>query len=204
VPIKGLLNPSNCMFLLVDYQPQMLFAVHSIDGQSLINNATGLAKTAKLFKIPTVLTTIAAKTFSGNTFPEVAHVLATKPLDRSSINCLQDKTVSSAVKKTGRKKIVIAGLWTTLCVGMPVIQALEEGYEVYFVVDACGDVSTVAHDMAVQRMIQAGAVPVTWLQVLLELQRDWAHKETYDAVLKICTEHAGAYGSGIRYAHDML
>ncbi len=203
--IRELLSPKNCSFLLVDYQPQMLFAVHSIDGQTLINNATGLAKAAKVFKIPTVLTTIAEKSFSGPFFPEVLNVLPKiKPIDRTSINCWEDKKVLAAVEKIGRKKLVVAGLWTTLCVGMPVIHALEAGYEVYFVADACGDVSNAAHDMAVQRMIQAGAVPVTWLQVLLEIQRDWAHKETYDAVLQVAREHSGSYGSGIRYADAMI
>lgn len=203
--IRELLSPKNCTLLLVDYQPQMLFAVHSIDGQTLINNAVGLAKSARVFKIPTVLATIAEKTFSGPTFPELTAVFPKlKPIDRTSINAWEDKRVVAAVEKTGRKKLIVAGLWTELCVAMPVIHALEAGYDVYFVSDACGDVNTVAHDMAVQRMIQAGAVPLTWLQVLLELQRDWARKETYDAVLQVCREHAGAYGVGIRYADAMV
>ncbi len=202
---RELLSPKNCTLLLVDYQPQMLFAVHSIDGQTLINNAVGLAKAARVFKIPTILATIAEKDFSGPTFPELTAVLPKlKAIDRTSINAWEDKRIVSAVEKTGRKKLIVAGLWTELCVAMPVIHALEAGYEVYFVADACGDVSDVAHDMAVQRMIQAGAVPVTWLQVLLELQRDWARKETYDAVLQVCRQHAGAYGVGIQYADAMV
>ena len=202
---RELLSPKNCTLLLVDYQPQMLFAVHSIDGQTLVNNAVGLAKAAKVFKIPTVLATIAEKTFSGPTFPELTAVFPKlKPIDRTSINAWEDKRVVAAVEKTGRKKLIVAGLWTELCVAMPVIHALEAGYEVYFVADACGDVSDVAHNMSVQRMIQAGAVPLTWLQVLLELQRDWARKETYNAVLDVCREHAGAYGVGIRYADKMV
>lgn len=203
--IHGLLNPENCVVLLIDYEPQMAFAVKNIDGRLLVNNAVGLAKAAKVFNIPTVVTTVAAKTFSGPIFQELKDTLPNAPIiDRTSINAWEDKNFTAAVKKTGRKKLVFGGLWTELCVAMPVISALEEGYECYVVADACGDVNTMAHDMAMARMIQADAVPMTWLQVLIELQRDWARKETYDAVLQVAKAHAGSYGLGIEYVEAML
>lgn len=199
--IHGLLTPNNFTLLMVDFQPQMAFAVHSIDCQTLINNAVGLAKTAKLFKVPTILTTVAEKSFSGPMFSQIMDVFpGEKTIDRTTMNFWEDRNVRKAVEKFGRKKLLIAGLWTEICVALPAISALEDGYEVYFVEDACGDVSVDAHAMAVQRMIQAGAVPMNWLQVLLELQRDWARSETYYGVLDIAKSHAGAYGIGIDYA----
>ncbi len=203
--IHSLLMPDNCAVLLIDYQPQMLFAVKSIDGQTLVNNAVGLARAAKIFNVPTILTTVAEKSFSGPTFAQLREVLSgLAPIDRTTMNCWEESRVVDAVKKTGRKKLVMAGLWTEVCIVLPTIQALEAGYEVYVVVDACGGTSGVAHDMAIQRIIQAGAVPITWLQFLLELQRDWARQETYDAVLRVANEHAGAYGIGIQYAKAVL
>ncbi len=203
--VHGLLTPDNFTLLLVDFQPQMAFAEHSIDGQSLINNAVGLAKSAKLFKVPTILTTIAEKSFSGPMFPQIMDVFpGAKLIDRTSMNLWEDKNVRSAIDKIGRKKLVLAGLWTEICIALPTIQAIEDGYEVYFVEDACGDVSDSAHRMATMRMVQAGAVPVTWLQVLLEMQRDWARTGTYEGVMEIAREHAGAYGIGINYAHFAL
>lgn len=203
--IHGLLDPENCALILIDYQPQMAFPVQSIDRQLLVNNATGIAKTAKIFNVPTILTTVAEKSFSGPMFSQVQDVFPDKkPIDRTTMNFWEDEKVVSAIKKTGRKKLILAGLWTEICIALPAINALEDGYEVYFVSDACGDVSYEAHSMAMQRMIQAGAVPITWLQFLLELQRDWARVKTYDAVLSIVKEHAGAYGIGIQYAKAVL
>ncbi len=203
--IHSLLTPDNCLLIMIDFQPQMAFAVKSIDGQTLINNAEGLAKAAKIFKIPTVLTTVAEKSFSGPMFPQIKKVFPDqKMIDRTTMNCWEDKNVVDAVKKIGRKKIVLAGLWTEVCIVCPTIQMLEDGYEVYVVADACGGTSTTAHDMAILRMIQAGAVPMTWLQFLLELQRDWARQETYDAVTSLAREDAGSYGMGLEYAKAML
>ena len=190
---------------MIDFQPQMAFAVRSIDGQTLINNAAGLAKSAKIFNVPTILTTVAEKSFAGPFFPQIKKIFPDKELiDRTTMNCWEDQRVVDAIKKTGRKKIVFAGLWTEVCIVCPTIQALESGYEVYVVADACGGTSQVAHDMAMQRVIQAGAVPITWLQFLLELQRDWARVETYDAVTSLAREDAGSYGLGIEYAKAML
>ncbi len=203
--VHTLLTPDNCVFLLIDYQPQMAFAVKNIDGQTLINNAVGLAKAAKVFNAPIVITTVATTTFSGPMFSQLQAVFPdVKPIDRTTMNSWEDDRVVAAIKKTGRKKIVMGGLWTEVCIVDPTIQSIQEGFEVYVVADACGGTSTMAHDMAMQRVIQAGAVPVTWLQVLLELQRDWARTKTYDAVMGVAKEHGGPYGVGIQYAKAML
>jgi len=203
--VHSLLDPSNCVFLLIDYQPQMAFAVRNIDGQTLVNNAVGLAKGAKIFGVPIVLTTVASKSFSGPMFSQLSEVYPdVVPIDRTTMNSWEDERVVAAIKKTGRKKIVMGGLWTEVCIVDPTIQSLQAGYEVYVVTDACGGTSTAAHDMAILRVVQAGAVPVTWLQVVLELQRDWARTKTYDAVMNLAEEHGGPYGIGIQYAHSML
>lgn len=202
---SSLLTPQNSAVVLIDHQPQMAFGVASIDRQTLINNVTGLAKAAKIFKVPTILTTVAAKSFSGELFPEIQEIFPQQqPIDRTSMNSWDDAKFREAVKNTGRKKLVVAALWTEVCLTMPAIDALNEGYEVYMVTDASGGTTKEAHDMAVQRLIQAGVVPVTWLQVLLEFQRDWARQETYDVVLDVAKAHAGAYGIGIRYAKSIL
>jgi nicotinamidase-related amidase len=190
---------------MIDHQPQMLFGVANFDRQSVINNTVALAKSAKLFNIPVILSTVETKSYSGYIWPQLRDVFPDQKLfERTSMNSWEDADFKAEVKRIGRNKLVIAGLWTTVCVAFPTIQALEEGYEIYVVTDACGDVNQLCHDMAVQRMIQAGAVPVTWLQVLLEFQRDWARKETYDPVLDIVKEHAGAYGVGVEYAYTMV
>ncbi len=200
-----LLTSQNSALILIDHQPQMAFATHSTDTLSLINNVTGLAKAAKIFKVPTILTTVASKTFSGPLFPAVQAVFPDqKPIDRTTMNSWEDKNFLDAVKKTGRKKLVIAALWTEVCLMGPTLGAIDDGYEVYIVTDASGGVSTEAHEMAIRRMIQAGAMPVTWLQVLLEYQRDWARQDTYAAVTNLAKEHAGAYGLGIDYAKTMF
>lgn len=201
----GLLTPDNCALLLIDHQPQMAFATKSIDGQLLINNVVGLAKAAKLFRVPTILTTIAAETFSGNLWEQVQSVFpAEKPIDRTNMNAWEDERVVAAVKKTRRNKLVMAGLWTEVCVAFPAISALTEGYEVYVVADACGDVSEQAQDMSMQRIIQAGAVPLTWIQTACEWQRDWARTATYDGIMRIFSQHGGAYGLGIQYARQVI
>lgn len=203
--IYSLLTPENCAVVLIDYQPQMFFGVQSIDRQTLVNNAVGLAKAAKVFNIPTILTSVATQSFSGPFLSEIQEVFPKqKPIDRTTMNTWEDARVVEVVKKTGRKKLVLAGLWTEVCIALPTIQALGAGFEVYVVADACGGASSEVHAMAMQRMIQAGAVPVTWLQFLLELQRDWARQETYAAVLDVVKAHGGAYGQGVVYANTML
>lgn len=202
---KKLLTPDNSAMIMIDHQSQMAFAVQSIDRTLLTNNAVALAKTAKAFNVPTVLTTVAEKSFSGPLFGGITQALPKSPvIDRTTMNSWEDKNFRDAVKKTGKKKLVMSALWTEVCLVMPVLAALEEGYEVYIVTDASGGVTKEAHDMAVMRMVQAGATPVTWMQVLLEYQRDWARQSTYDATVKIALEHGGAYGTGLEYAKAML
>lgn len=202
---KSLLTPDNCAIILLDYQPQMIFGVANIDRQTLINNVAGLAKAAKIFKVPIILSTIAAQTFSGPIFPQIKEVFPDlEIIDRSNMNAWEDERVVAAVEKTGRRKLVMAGLWTEVCLAYPALSAREAGYEVYAVGDASGGMSCQIHEMAMQRMIQAGVIPLSWLTVLLEFQRDWARQDTYDAVLRIARDHAGAYGQGIEYAFAML
>ncbi len=205
VPGQTLLDPSNHSLILIDHQPQMAFATRSIDIVELRNNVAALAKSAKAFNVPTILTTVAEKSFSGPIFPEIQEVFPDqKPIDRTTMNTWEDKRITDRVNEINRKKVVIAALWTEVCGVGPVLSALEQGYEVYFVTDASGGVSDDAHDMAVSRMVQAGATPITWLQYLLELQRDWARGETYKVVTDIAKEHGGGYGLGIIYANTMF
>jgi len=202
---KGLLTPDNCVITLIDHQPQMMFGVGGVDRESIINHTVALGKAARVFEVPVVLTTVETKSFSGNLWPQIRAVFPEQPaIERSSMNAWDDKNFVAAIKATGRKKIVLAGLWTEVCVAFPGIQAIHDGYEVYVVEDCCGDVSQLAHDNAMKRVIQAGAKPVTSLQVMLELQRDWAEKDTYNAVMDIVKTHYGAYGVGVEYVYTMV
>ncbi|SAK91532.1 hydrolase [Caballeronia ptereochthonis] len=205
-PNLEVLTPSNCQIIFIDQQPQMAFGVQSIDRQVLKNNVVGLAKAAKVFNIPTTITTVESESFSGYTYPELLDVFPGHPLlERSSMNSWDDQKVRDALAKHGRKKVVVSGLWTEVCNNTFALCAMAEGgYEIYMVADASGGTSKEAHDYAMQRMIQAGVVPVTWQQVLLEWQRDWAHRDTYDAVMAIVKEHSGAYGMGVDYAYTMV
>src|SRR3954471_8239517 len=202
---KGLLTPDNCVLTLIDLQPQMLFGVANFDRQTIINNNIALAKAARVFGVPVVLTTVETKSFSGNMWPQVLTVFPNQPLiERTTMNSWDDRNFVAAVEKTGRKKIVLAGLWTETCVALASIQAMHDGYDVHVVADCCGDVSQLAHDNPMKRVIQAGAKPLTALSVMLEWQRDWAHKGTYDAVMDIVRTHFGAYGVGVEYAYTMI
>ena len=202
---KGLLTPQNSVVTIIDLQPQMLFGVANFDRQLVINNNVMLGKAARVFDVPVVLSTVETKGFSGPMWPQVQAVFpGQKPIERSSMNSWDDANFVAAVKKSGRRKIVLAGLWTETCVALPTIQMIHDGYEVYVVEDCCGDVSQLSHQNAMQRVIQAGAKPVTALSVMLEWQRDWAHKGTYDAVMDIVRNHCGAYGAGVEYAYTMV
>ena len=202
---KGLLTPDNCVVAMIDLQPQMLFGVSNFDRQSIINNNIALAKAAKVFNVPVVLSTVETKTFSGYIWPQIQAVFPKQePIERSSMNSWDDPKFVAAIEKTGRKKIVLSGLWTETCVALPTVQAIHDNYEVYVVEDCCGDVSQLAHDNAMKRVIQAGAKPVTALTMMLEWQRDWALRDTYDAVMDIVKTHCGAYGVGVEYAYTML
>ncbi|AZC24063.1 hydrolase [Pseudomonas sessilinigenes] len=203
--IRELLTPHNSALILIDHQPQMAFGVQSIDRQALKNNTVALAKAARIFNVPSILTSVETESFSGYIWPELLAVFPEQqPIERTSMNSWEDRHLVAAVQATGRKKLVMAALWTEVCLTFPALEALAEGYEVYIVTDASGGTSQEAHDMAVQRMVQAGAVPVTWQQVLLEYQRDWARKDTYDAVMALVLEHSGAYGMGVDYAYSMV
>jgi nicotinamidase-related amidase len=201
-----LLTKDNCQLIIIDHQPQMAFGVQSIDRQVLKNNVVALAKSAKVFNVPTTITSVESGSFSGYTYPELLEVFPTHPiLERTSMNSWDDQKVRDALAKNGQKKVVVAGLWTEVCNnGFAFAAMAGGGYEIYMVADASGGTSKEAHDYSMQRMIQAGVVPVTWQQVMLEWQRDWANRDTYDAVMNIVREHSGAYGMGVDYAYTMV
>ncbi|WP_034299423.1 hydrolase [Herbaspirillum sp. RV1423] len=205
-PKLEVLTPTNCQMIFIDQQPQMAFGVQSIDRQVLKNNTVALAKAAKVFGIPTIITTVETESFSGHTYPELLNVFPDIDiLERSSMNSWDDQKVRDALAANGKKKVVVSGLWTEVCNNSFSLCAMAEGgYEIYMVADASGGTSKEAHDYAMQRMIQAGVVPVTWQQVMLEWQRDWARKESYTAVMDIVREHSGAYGMGVDYAYTMV
>ncbi len=200
-----LLTPQNSAIIFIDFQPQMTFGVANIDRQTLFNNVILLAKAAKIFKVPTILTTVETKSFSGNMWPQLLDIFPTQnPIERSFMNSWEDAKFVEAVAATGRKKLIMAALWTEVCLAFPALEAMKAGYEVYAVEDASGGTSTAAHNAAMRRVEQAGAVPMTALQTLLEYQRDWAHKETYNDVMAAVKEHCGAYGQGVEYAYTMV
>lgn len=204
-PGSQLITPTDHTLIMIDFQSQMAFATHSIDAVSLRNNAGLVAAAAASFKASTILTTVAEKSFSGPMFDEVtAPFPGLKLLDRTSMNAWEDAAVVARVNECGKKRLVLCGLWTSVCIVGPVLSALEQGFEVYVVTDACGDVSVEAHERAVTRMVQAGARPMTALQYLLELQRDWARAETYASTTGIAAKLGGAYGLGIIYAKTMF
>ncbi|MFY8008653.1 MAG: hydrolase, partial [Flavobacterium sp.] len=205
-PSPNLLNPTNHTLVLVDHEGQMAFATKSIDAIDLRNNTALVAGASKIFNVSTVVTTVAEHSFSGPVFPEIleAYPDRSKYIDRTTMNTWEDVNAYKAITGKGKKKIVFAGLWTSVCIVGPTLSALSEGYEVYVITDASGDVSKEAHDQAITRMVQAGAKPITSLQYLLELQRDWARGETYKAVTDLAVKYGGAYGLGIQYSREML
>lgn len=204
-PGAGLVSPKDHTLILIDFQSQMSFATKSIDAIELRNNAALISNAAAGFKVPTILTTVAEKSFSGPMYEEITSAFPGQELiDRTSMNTWEDANVIKVVNAIGRERIVLAGLWTSVCIVGPAISALEQGFEVYVITDACGDVSPEAHERAVERMVQAGARPMTALQYMLELQRDWARAETYDLTTGIAKKFGGAYGLGITYAKSMF
>jgi nicotinamidase-related amidase len=206
-PSSDLLNPTNHTLVLIDHESQMAFAVKNIETEILKNNTAIVAGASKIFNVPTVVTTVAEKSFSGPVFTEIQDVYpqaTSNYIDRTTMNTWEDVNAHKAITGKGKKKIVLAGLWTGVCIVGPALSAKAEGYDVYVITDASGDVSKEAHEMAIQRMIQAGVKPITSIQYLLELQRDWARSETYKAVTDLVKKYGGAYGVGIQYAHEML
>ena len=204
-PGRSLLSPSDHTLILIDHQSQMAFATKSIDAIELRNNAGLLAKTAAGFQVSTILTTVAEKSFSGPIFAEIKDAFPdAQVIDRTSMNTWEDTRIAERVNEIGKSRIVLAGLWTSVCIAGPALSALDQGFEVYVVTDACGDVSDEAHTASVDRMVQAGARPMTSLQYLLELQRDWARSETYELTTGIAVQHGGGYGLGLIYAKSMF
>jgi nicotinamidase-related amidase len=204
-PGRTLLSPSDHTLILIDFQSQMAFATKSIDPVLLRNNAALVANAAKIFNVTTIPTTVAEKTFSGPMFDEIKSAFkGAKFFDRTSMNTWEDTAVIGEVNRIGKSRIVLAGLWTSVCIVGPALSAIDQGFEVYVIADACGDVSPEAHERAIERMVQAGARPMTALQYLLELQRDWARSVTYQATTGVARLFGGAYGLGIIYAGAML
>ncbi|MBB5986692.1 isochorismatase family protein [Sphingobium lignivorans] len=204
-PGPTLLSPTDHALVMIDFQSQMAFATKSIAAELLRNNAALVANAAAGFKVPTILTTVAEKSFSGPMFTEVTDPFPGQALlDRTSMNTWEDAAVIDEVNRIGKTRLVFAGLWTSVCIVGPVLSAIDQGFETYVITDACGDVSEEAHERAVARMIQAGARPMTALQYLLELQRDWARGETYDLTTGIARKWGGAYGLGVTYAKTMF
>jgi len=204
-PAKALLSPTNHALVLIDFQSQMAFATKSIAPELLRNNAALVSNAAAGFKVPTILTTVAEKSFSGPMFSEITEAFDNQPmLDRTSMNTWEDAAVIEEVNRIGKDRIVFAGLWTSVCIVGPVLSAIEQGFEAYVITDASGDISDEAHERAVERMIAAGAKPVTALQYLLELQRDWARTDSYEMTTGIAKQFGGAYGLGIIYAKSMF
>jgi len=204
-PGSKLLTPRDHLLILIDFQSQMGFATRSIDVATLRTNAALVSRAAAGFGVPTILTTVAEKTFSGPMFSEVTQAFpGQRMLDRTSMNCWEDAAVIRQVNEIGKQRIVLAGLWTSVCIVDPALSAIEQGFEVYAITDACGDVSAEAHERAVSRMIQVGVRPMTSVQYLLELQRDWARGETYGLTTGIAAELGGGYGLGITYAKTMF
>ena len=205
IPGRSLVDPSDHILVLIDFQSQMAFATKSIGIELLRNNAALVGSASKAFNVSTILTTVAEKTFSGPMFDELLEAFpGGTVIERTSMNSWEDDHLVAEVNRIGKTRIVFAGLWTSVCIVGPVASALDQGFEVYVIADACGDVSNEAHERAMQRMIQLGARPMTAVQYLLELQRDWARAETYEATTRIATKWGGAYGLGITYAKTMF
>ena len=202
---QSLLQPEECVLLMVDYQAGLAFGVESVARQTLINNAVAVARTATVFSLPVVASTSASRVYSGPLFPSVQAVIpGVTPMERHNMNAWEDDAVHSAVLATGRRRLLIAGLLTEACVSFPALSALQEGFDVSIIADACGGMTPDGHQLALRRLETAGARLTSWLQVLLELQRDWTRHETYAGARSIVEQHAGGYGMGLVYAGDMI
>ena len=206
-PSPDLLSPDNHALVLIDFEGQMAFATKSISINELRTNVAIICGTSKIFKVPTIVTTVAEESFSGPVFPEIEEFYpqsSSEYIDRTSMNTWEDEPAYKAIIGLGKKKLVLAGLWTGVCIVGPALSAISEGYDVFVITDACGDVSLEAHERAIQRMVHAGVKPVTTIQYLLELQRDWARTETYEPVTTLMKKYGAGYGLGIQYAHNMI
>jgi nicotinamidase-related amidase len=200
-----LLKPDECVLILADLQAGLAFGVESAGRQVLVNNAVALAKVAKAFYVPVVATTSASKVYSGPMLPQVQAALPdTKPIERRNMNAWEDDATRAAILATGRKRLIIAGFLTEACVSFPSLSALKEGFEVFVVADTCGGLTQVSHEFALRRLEQAGARITSWIQILLEFQRDWTRHDTYEAARSIVVENGGGYGLGLAYAREMI
>ncbi len=203
--VPKLYTPQDSAVVFIDHQPQMTFGVANIDRALLMNNVTLLAKVAKEFRVPAVLTAVETESFSGYVWPQLLDVFPGQTvIERSSMNSWDDAGFRQAIHATGRKNIILTGLWTEVCVTWPTIEMLDAGYNIYVVEDCCGATSNAAQEAALSRMVQAGAVRLTTIAALLEWQRDWKNREHYDALMSLLKQHAGAYGSGVEYAYTMV
>jgi nicotinamidase-related amidase len=200
-----LLTPEDCTLIIVDQQAGLAFGVGSADRQVLRSNSVALARTAVAFKVPVVVSTSATKVYSGPLMPELQAVLPdVHTIERRNMNLWEDDAVRAAIVATGRRTLIINGLLTEACVSFPVLCALAEGYRVCVVADACGGLTPTSHELALRRMEAAGASLTSWLQLLLEFQRDWTRHETYEAARSIVVDHGGGYGIGLAYAREMI
>ena len=200
-----LYTPEDSAVVFIDHQPQMLFGVANIDRSGLINNVTLLARVAKEFGVPTVLTAVETQGFSGYLWPQLVDVFPGQPIvERTSMNAWDDAGFRKAIESTGKKNIILTGLWTEVCITWPALSMIAAGYTIYVVEDCCGATSHAAQDAALSRMVQAGAIRLTTIAALLEWQRDWARKEHYDGLMGILKQQGGAYGSGVEYAYTMV
>ena len=201
----SLMRPEHCALLLVDLQAGLAFGVGSEDRQVLLNNAVALARTARVFGLPVVASTSASKVYSGPMMPAVqAAVPDVAPIERRSMNVWEDDHVRAAIEAMARKRLLISGLLTEACVTFGALSAMASGFEVLVVADACGGVTPTSHDLALRRMEAGGATMTSWIQVLLEFQRDWTRKETYAGARAIVESNGGGYGIGLAYSRDMI
>jgi nicotinamidase-related amidase len=204
-PGKTLLSPTDHTLIMIDHQSQMAFATKSIGAIELRNNAGLVAHAAKEFKVATIITSVAEKSFSGPVFDEIKDAFPdAEVIDRTTMNTWEDARIAAQVNAIGKPRIVLAGLWTSVCIVGPALSAIDQGFEVYVIADACGDVSTEAHDRSMDRMVQAGVRPMTSVQYLLELQRDWARGDTYESTVGVAKKWGGGYGLGLIYAKTMF
>ncbi len=200
-----LLEPQNCALVLVDPQAGLAFGVGSESRQTVRANIVALAKTAKLFGLPIIVSTSATKVYSGPVMPVVQQALGdVAAIERRSMNAWEDETVRAAIAATGRRTLLFGGLLTEACVSFPALSTLAEGYDVFVVGDACGGLTADSHQLALQRLQAAGVNLTSWIQLLLELQRDWTRHDTYDGARAIVEEFGGGYGIGLAYARDMI
>jgi nicotinamidase-related amidase len=203
--MQDLLNPQNCALVLLDQQAGLQFGVQSMERQTLLNNSVALLESALAFDLPIVVSTSASKVYSGPLLPDLHALIPDQPsLERKNMNAWEDPAVKAAIEATGRKKLIFSGMLTEACISFAVLSALEASYECYVVGDACGGLTVAGHDLALQRMANKGAQLTSWLQVLLELQRDWTRRDTYDAARAVVEKNGGGYGVGLRYARQML